>query len=663
MVAEGIPAQQVVIDRTVPELATADLEFVVACIRLPGIIAATVASIYMPRGATTSARLALTHVIGILAARHGFLVILGDFNEHHPSWDNNRRTSAHGNALAKLFSDADLTCLNNGDPTYLSFPLLRKSTPDISLADQVTASEATWTVRQPVCNSDHSSILIKLWPTVPALTDGAGEIAWNIATGDWEAWASLTEWDEWTRSAWPQTANVDDVFRSWLCMFQRLALQHIGTHHCSPKPKPRKQWWDPSLSPLIRARDRVRKRLMSNPTNAKRREWQSLSKLVKVRIKEAKKNHLVALAGKLAQEPGAATKTFWNAFNAEFRPQPCQHLAVQRPDGSLIPIPQDKADAINEHFAGVSGSRVRHAERCAKCSPDPFVQTYLAENASDFFAGHDEHSDDDLTDDELAAALLHLRAHSAAGPDTVHPLFLKKGSASMRRSILRLCNFSWRTSQLPRLWKCATVRPISKGGSDFTPSGLRPISLTSTVGKLVERIVHARLSRRVEELSLLPNHQFGFRKLHGVMDCVAELTIAAQDAFERGNVLVAAFVDFAKAYDTVWRDALLVKLHQWGIRGLLLRWICDFLRDRVQRVRVEGALSSWRLVEDGVPQGSVLSCLLFVLFTSDIHASPPHAIAPLPGPACKQAYADDLAYYAEADSVPAAAALVQPLLS
>ena len=64
MVAEGIPAQQVVIDRTVPELATADLEFVVACIRLPGIIAATVASIYMPRGATTSARLALTHVIG-----------------------------------------------------------------------------------------------------------------------------------------------------------------------------------------------------------------------------------------------------------------------------------------------------------------------------------------------------------------------------------------------------------------------------------------------------------------------------------------------------------------------------------------------------------------------------------------------------------------------
>ena len=265
---------------------------------------------------------------------------------------------------------------------------------------------------------------------------------------------------------------------------------------------------------------------------------------------------------------------------------------------------------------------------------------------------------------DLDSAIAHLRGHSAGGADTVHPIFIKTGSAAMRRALLILCNLSWRAGQLPLLWKCANVRPLPKGQGDRTANGFRPISLTSVVGKLLERMIHARLSTRVLQRSLLPCYQSGFRKLHSVLDSLSRLSMAADDAFAANRVLVAAFVDLEKAYDTVWRDLLLVKLHRWGVSGRLLRWLYDFLRDRNQRVLVDGAYSPWLLVKDGVPQGSVLSCLLFTLFIADMHGEPPHIAQPPAAPAvCERAhFADDLAYWAAADNIAAACAAIQPQL-
>jgi ribonuclease HI len=297
------------------------------------------------------------------------------------------------------------------------------------------------------------------------------------------------------------------------------------------------------------------------------------------------------------------------------------------------------------------------------------VGAYLEEHVEDFlpperYARNELISDElekDFTTEEFEAALARLRGHSAPGPDTVHPLFLKEGSDSMHRSVLALCNLSWRAGKLPRLWKCANVRPINKGTRDKSPSGYRPISLTSVVAKLLERMLHVRLYAFATRLNLLPPAQSGFRHRHSVLDCLTRLTMAAHSAFAKRNVVVAAFVDLEKAYDTVWRDALLVKLHRWGIRGRPLRWLHDFLRDRAQRVTVDGALSSWRLTEDGVPQGSVLACLLFILFLADLNGEPPHAPLPLPMvDVCESAYfADDLTLWAESSCTADACTAVQ----
>ena len=209
------------------------------------------------------------------------------------------------------------------------------------------------------------------------------------------------------------------------------------------------------------------------------------------------------------------------------------------------------------------------------------------------------------------------------------------------------------------------MRPLPKGGGDRTANGFRPISLTSVVGKLLERLIHDRLQLCARQRGLLPCFQSGFRKLHSTLDCLSRLTLATHDAFAQGQVLVAAFVDLEKAYDTVWRDALLAKLHRWGVRGRLLRWLHDFLRDRCQRVIVDGVASPWLLVEDGVPQGSVLSCVLFTLFIADMHSAPPHRVLPPPAPGrCEVAhFADDLTYWAADANVARACDAVQTRLN
>ena len=126
----------------------------------------------------------------------------------------------------------------------------------------------------------------------------------------------VTEWDVWSAwadSAAARAADINDIYDSWLALFEQLAMQHVGSKRRLPRPR-RKPWWHHSLKPLIRARDRARKRLRANPTAARRQVWQEQSRLVKLRVYEAKQRHLGQLAERLAQCPANAPRQFWSAM-------------------------------------------------------------------------------------------------------------------------------------------------------------------------------------------------------------------------------------------------------------------------------------------------------------------------------------------------------------
>ena len=195
---------------------------------------------------------------------------------------------------------------------------------------------------------------------------------------------------------------------------------------------------------------------------------------------------------------------------------------------------------------------------------------------------------------------------------------IKFASEEMLLAMLHVINASWADGCVPDLWKAADVRPLLKEGVDrHQPSSYRPISLLSVVGKLAERLIHHILRDEVEAKGVLPPYQSGFRPGHSVLDHLTRLSLDAHDSFGTREVLVGVLLDVEKAYDSVWRADLLKKLHALGIRGRLLPWLTSFLCCRRQRARLDGSTSGWVTLDDGVPQGAVLSCLLYTIFASD----------------------------------------------
>ncbi|KAF7650069.1 hypothetical protein LDENG_00131950 [Lucifuga dentata] len=185
--------------------------------------------------------------------------------------------------------------------------------------------------------------------------------------------------------------------------------------------------------------------------------------------------------------------------------------------------------------------------------------------------------------------------------------------------LLDLFNKICEEGELPNSWKEAIIVLIRKPGKDSSnPVNYRPIALTSHVFKLMEKMIKERLLYFIETRGLISNYQSGFKKGRCTMDPAVCLEHETRKAQINKESVVAVFFDIEKAYDMMWKEGLIIKLNKLGIKGNMLKWLKSFLNDRSIQVRIGKNYSRSCFVENGTPQGSIISPLLFSIMIDDI---------------------------------------------
>ena len=587
-------------------------------------------NLYIPPA--TSCPVDFSPCLGPVLGQDTDVLILGDFNAHHPAWfstTRDDRAAARGALVVGELDSSSLCLLNCDVPTRRPTNGV-PSSPDLSLISAHLAADAQW---NPVCalNSDHVPILISIGN--PCMDSPSGPMYSNFRKADWDSFRAETE-NAFEVAALPVSCSSGEkVFRAIL---QRAAGHHI--------PRGRRKAFIPNLSEeaklLISERDRTRAHQHDDPalpgleqrtaraiSESARRTWTTTLESSNHRLNSTRYWSLLkSLTGKAKRQP----------VN--------QPISFKRRKTHTVSKKRLVADSFCHQFTSITNTN-RNSDR------RPILRLIKKRRLDHFFRP--------FTNALVREALDRSGTSTAAGPDHLNILHLRNLGPAGISFLCHLFNLSISCANIPSIWKTAIIIPLLKPGKPASSgSSYRPISLLCPAAKVLERLLLPDLNfhLRVED------SQHGFRPNRSTTTALLPLTQTIATGFNQRKPphrTVALAVDFSRAFDMVPHHLLLDRILHSTLPNNHVRWLAAYLHGRSAYCRYNTATSKQRPIRSGVPQGSVISPCLFNYYVADYpETAPLHvsyaddftAIASHPdyriAAASISAHADDVAIWA-----------------